>query len=132
MVTAALGGDGIAEVQVSVPNGIASLTIGGVELIDADGNLIEGVSVTTPDGSVRTTFLSMEYDESTDIYTFTYQAELLEPVDHSAGDVEITLPVVLTDNAGLQLVTDGYVQRLSTTRPRPRTTRQPPRKASRY
>ncbi|MFZ5653045.1 MAG: Ig-like domain-containing protein, partial [Pseudomonadota bacterium] len=82
---------------VSAPDGLGSLTIGGVLVLDANG--LTGNPVTTPLGN---TLLVTGYDPVTGEVTYEYTLGDNEshPPGQGANDLFDNLPVVLTDSDG--------------------------------
>ncbi|TAL06300.1 MAG: hypothetical protein EPO03_07140, partial [Porticoccaceae bacterium] len=82
---------------ISAPDGIGSVTIGGVEVLNAGG--LTGNPVTTPLGN---TLIVTGYDPATGVVTYAYT--LLDNEGHPAGqganDLFDSLPVTLTDSDG--------------------------------
>ncbi|WP_026253717.1 VCBS domain-containing protein, partial [Oligella ureolytica] len=83
---------------IKSPDGVKSLTIGGVTFI-ADGKLVAGAKLTTPFGNELTV---TGYDPATGVVSYSYL--LTGNEKHPAGDgtnsLFENLPIVLTDNDG--------------------------------
>ncbi|PRB82896.1 VCBS domain-containing protein [Pseudomonas sp. MYb185] len=83
---------------ISSPDGIGSLTVGGVTVI-ANGVLTSTTTVTTPQGH---TLEITGYDPATGRITYEYTLTDREHHDQSSSDTELfdDIPVVLTDRDG--------------------------------
>ncbi|WP_071057724.1 VCBS domain-containing protein [Pelistega sp. MC2] len=102
------GARGNGTFTIKSPDGIKSLTIGGVTFI-ADGKLVAGAKLTTPFGNE---LIVTGYDATTGEVRYTYT--LLGNAQHLAGDgtnaLFENLPVVLTDNDGDKVTNTLSVQ----------------------
>ena len=101
--TETAGGETVVDTfTVNAPDGIASLTVGGINVF-ANGQMIDfndasQASITTPEGN---TFTVLGYDMSTGVVS--YQYTMTHPLDNTVGDgnsITETFAVVARDTDG--------------------------------
>ena len=93
---------GESSFDVTSKDGLSSLTVNGVELIDGDGTLLEGTIVTDSGDHVQVTFTNMDGPTADGVYTINYEVTLIKPFANDPGSDSVAVDFVIA-----ALDTDG-------------------------